>query len=567
MNMSDLNNGVFFHPSYLYKPSQLIKAGPQLTWFAKKASHLEKKFPYISRVAHSLDRLILRILSIFNSFASMIFKTALKPVSFNQVVFFPPPNPIEIKKPLCAFNHVQEFAIKNEILWTRLRGIQQKWEEIKLDGAPKAIPVALSCDGANLIVLDQDRNVHYKKVLGEVRTKDINDAMRHKLTGQAIDNQFNYITIDKATRQNWKKTWFSLPYIHRLVNLFTGKRLTIPPNARAWAISHRGKYNNYLEDKIGNQHPAFTGVTTLYILTASGKDLLKYDPWSPKHIEISIPLPETATTIFEAENVSVSASMVMVIGYEVSRDQPDKKTLCIQTRLADIDSEGWNPGLKYAYFENPKDPEVQVIPLAHWEKHPIVLEEGDRLTKNITIFQTGEGNQARELRIEGIHQNRIGFFFKKIDEKEWHFEPHHEAHQSFDHEDVIPLVQDNQVPFQSTVHNYQGEQIRFKQKPKENIQGSLKKFGLRSFHSRIQLSLDSESIDLDLYKRKTWKNFAGFKGEIYQLVIPENYHKRLDIMRLFKNKKVISLTVSQKNEQLTLRSSSAGLHWTFKKQE
>jgi hypothetical protein len=242
---------------------------------------------------------------------------------------------IHLKSTTRTFNHIQQFAIEQGFLWMRLQKEDSLWQPIYFDGFEKKhSPKSLDSDGANLIVLDETNAVHYKKVLKEFRPQDIQDSQRNWLEQAGVNlKEDRYIAVDKGARDNWKDKWFSLPYLHHFVNLFTNKRLRIPKNAKAWAISQRGRYNDYLEDKCQRQHPANVGVTTLYVLDQNGQDIHKYDPWSPKHVKISIPLPETSKTLFIAENMSVSASVIMTIGYEMQKSQPEKRTLQIYTRL------------------------------------------------------------------------------------------------------------------------------------------------------------------------------------------------------------------------------------------
>ena len=120
-----------------------------------------------------------------------------------------PPSETEtlvFKSPTRTFNHVSEFALEDGILWARRIGTA-KWSPLYFDGKD---PQAIGCDGANLIVIDKEQKLHYKKVLRERRAAAI---------GAAED-----LTIDKTFKNNWKDHWFSLPYLHVLVNFFAGKQ-------------------------------------------------------------------------------------------------------------------------------------------------------------------------------------------------------------------------------------------------------------------------------------------------------------------------------------------------------
>ena len=201
----------------------------------------------------------------------------------------------------------------------------------------------------------------------------------------------------------------------------------LPANPRAIAISHRGHYNDYYEDGSGAKHRCGTGVTTLYCAESNGKIIRKYDPWSPRFAKMNIYVPETSTTSFELLNMDASASHLMLLGYETAKNPEGRGTiqrLTIKTKLADLDSEGWNPGLKYDYFPHPTDRKVRVIPNKPWRSHSFDFKAGERITKKISIIQTGEGNDAREIRIEGWNAEGMkGYFHKMVDEQDWQFKP------------------------------------------------------------------------------------------------------------------------------------------------
>ena len=76
-------------------------------------------------------------------------------------------------------------------------------------------------DGANLAVLDNAKNIHYKKVLDEKRKNG------------------KYLYRDLTTKDNWVDRWFSLPIVNVFWHFFT-KRIQIPDDTVSWAISHRG---------------------------------------------------------------------------------------------------------------------------------------------------------------------------------------------------------------------------------------------------------------------------------------------------------------------------------------
>jgi hypothetical protein len=563
-----------------FKPAKVIPAAEKHTWLGKHVQWLKEERHGWSKIGITAFAILEKVVLFISVIGWGLLKRErreskiqdAKAEYFRQVeqAIPPPTHPIELKSKIRTFNHIQEFAIENDMIWMRRRHSGEEWKSVYFDGFINGrVPTSLDCDGANLIVLDEKNRVHYKKIIKEFRKQDITDKNRNWLAEAGVNfEEDGYVAVDKGDRDNWKDKWFSLPYIQYIVNLFTKKRLKIPQDARAWAISHRGRYNDYLEDQLLRHHEVKVGVTTLYVLDHNSKDIYKFDPWSPKHVKISIPLPETSKTSFEAENISTSASVIMAIGYEMHKDNPKHRTLQIYTRLADIDSEGWDPGLKYDYFDNP-DPHVYIVPLPQWTSHPLALEEGDFITKTITILQTGSGNNARELRVAGQHHGQKGFFFKKIDKEEWQFEPLDEAESAeIKEENALPLEKDDQQgEFQTTVHDYQSEQANIRTLQSQEMTVCLLNFGQRSYHSKMRITIDQKEYELDLHRKKTLKNFIGFEGDTYELVIPQELHENPEIMQAFKGEKIIPLQIIQDQTQLTIRDQGSSFQFIFSQKD
>lgn len=465
----------------------------------------------------------------------------------------------ELKTDTQTFNHTHEFVIEDAIVWVRHRHTQNAWEPLYFDGFRDGkAPISMDCDGANLVVLDSENYVHYKKIIREYRAEEIagNKTAEWFTEGVALDGA-EYVAIDKVHKNNWKDKWFCLPVIHYISNLIRGKLLQLPADCLAWAISHRGRYNNYIEDTAAGQHRVEEGVTTLYALESNKRNILKYDPWSPKVAKMNIAMPQTTKSVFEAEKMSVSASTIMVIGYEITQDPSDEnmleKRLTIKTKLADIDSEGWNPGLTYDYFKHDDDPLVRVIPSEPWIDHPLKLAEGAQVTNHVTIVQTGEGNDERELRLEGWNANgKRGIYHKKITEKDWEFREDLVATSS-----GAPLMKQFIIEdgvLDTTIKNYDSIDSSFYHDSGLKPDIVLDNFGLHSYDSNIILDIDGKHYSFLLHKKKTLGNFLGYDSEKYDFVIPKKYHDDPKIKELFSDTHVVPVTVEEKNGQLTLKS-------------
>lgn len=305
---------------------------------------------------------------------------------------------ITIKTKTESFNHLYQFVIHEKQLWFKSNGTTA-WQRCYFDGFEEdRFPAELCADGANLVVVDDLGRVHYKKIAWEGR-----------------DNGYHFRS--KVKKDNWKESWYTFPYISPFINFFLGKKLTLLPGCRAWAISHRGQFNYYYKDPLGNSHVDKTGVTTLYALDSDGKKIYYADPWLPFGFIYTIPfVPDPNFTAF---NLKASASTLFLIG-------KNNHEIEMYTCEADFDILGHNPLKQYTRNPQNKDKTLCFIPPRSWKKEPkILLEKAAEINFDITILQTGEGNDARELRISGLdRKGNRGYYSKEIAGKEsndWRF--------------------------------------------------------------------------------------------------------------------------------------------------
>lgn len=215
-----------------------------------------------------------------------------------------------------------------------------------------------------------------------------------------------YIYYMKWDTRKWVDTW-GKP--------FSGK-LKLPEKIRSWSISHRGPFSGGYHDIDGNFHPISAGVTTLYTLSENGLEIHYADPWLPADFSHQICGP--LRNRFRSRSLDASASTLFVIS--------DKGEM--YTRLADYDTLGNNRFLAYSYERKkrniPHEKDIRTLPPEDWKKQPSIPVTQGRITSAISILQTGKGNDARELRVEGINTGGVhGFFSKPINDGTWHFTP------------------------------------------------------------------------------------------------------------------------------------------------
>lgn len=219
---------------------------------------------------------------------------------------------------------------------------------------------AISADGDNLIGIGKDASIYYMKFTG-----------------------FKWIP-------KWGKP--------------LSKVLKLPAN-RSWGIAHKGPEVGGYEDAAGNFKAISAGVTTLYLLTKDGRHLRYADPWLPADFEHRISMPLKGR--FIAEAMSVSGSTMFLIG----------KSGRMFTRMADFDTTGADPALAYTF--NKPNNKVIALPPEGWREQPAI---SGKITANITITNTGRGNAARELHVEGVDaQGNGGYYSKAIYGDSWTF--------------------------------------------------------------------------------------------------------------------------------------------------
>lgn len=463
-----------------------------------------------------------------------------------------------------TFTHTHEIIIENGFLWSRPRFSNRAWKPMYFDGfIQNKRPISLHADGANLIVLDNDHNVHYRKLIREYRNSEISEdkpKVMRKIEGTDVDlSKDEYVVIDLTEKNNWIQRWFTLPVISVFARFFLPAKLKLPNDTRAFAISHRGRYNNYLEDGVGAHHPVEEGVTTLYVLEKNGKSIFKYDPWSPRFAKMNIHVPETSTTSFQALNLSAAGSHLMLLGYESTKNPIGKgiiNRLTIKTKLADIDSEGWNPGLKYSYFKE-NAPNIRVIPKTGWRDHALDLKEGQKVSKNIMILQLGEGNDAREICIEGWDASgQKGYFYKRVDANEWQFKPYAKGSRNHDQNSALNILEIKEdQSFSSSVKDFKADKVTLRALKKiEGLSATLRNFGVGQTDSILELQIQKENYQLMLHRKKTFKNFVGIEGDNYDLVVPEQLQKNEKIYKLFNGEKVLPINIKIENGRLNLKN-------------
>lgn len=181
------------------------------------------------------------------------------------------------------------------------------------------------------------------------------------------------------------------------------------PTTHGWSVSDsQGPGVHHYEDRLGTVHSVGLGVAHAYRLGADGRTLHFNDWWLPNDWSRQICLPDRGT--FFAENLSSSASTTFIIGTQGA----------MYTRLYDYDTSGENDTLTYSFAITSAAGDTRALPAEDWRRQPDITD--GLITGKITIFQDGQGNAARMLRVEGVRQGRTGFYYKHVNDAAWSFQ-------------------------------------------------------------------------------------------------------------------------------------------------
>lgn len=220
---------------------------------------------------------------------------------------------------------------------------------------------------------------------------------------------------------------------------FWGKdKLFLPEEYRDWALScsvcvkpetRRTDFINpqeivrYFSDANG-VHFDFGFTATIYVLHKDGQKILYWDTGLPASFSRGFLVPEG----MQGQSISVAGSTVFLSAVDA------QGKLHFYTRMIDYEINGGCPGLKVGYTDvpvvhPPEGPDgsfflgfgVRKMPLNGWVEHD-VSAISPNLTHKVCIRLTGQGDEARELRIQGKHPILgDGYYFKNIAEGNWGF--------------------------------------------------------------------------------------------------------------------------------------------------
>jgi len=225
----------------------------------------------------------------------------------------------------------------------------------------------------------------------------------------------------RSDHGQWSALWgMPLPFKYKNVGL--QGHLKLPAYTHQIALSVRNKDVLFYEDPYGNQfHWGSSGCTTVMSLNQDGKTITIGDPWFPPDLSRQMCGPNRGSV--RMISLYSSASMTMALAHDGT----------IYTRFYDYDSNGGTPFFNYQYYRVPKHTfpgsdrksefQIRGLPAEEWIKQPNIKLEGlAKISKHLAILQNGVGNNARELRVQGLNQNgETGYYFKQLKDLDWQF--------------------------------------------------------------------------------------------------------------------------------------------------
>lgn len=420
------------------------------------------------------------------------------------------PETIKIKTPTQTFNRYFYLALHNGRIFykpnTETTGIQSDWQKFLGTGLPN------------------NRKIKHYPVPSSI--SEIH-ADADEIVALSDTGRFYWLRVEKGV--SWDgKVWNHLWGWPEAEPLFLKGRGAKP---RAWGIGRRNGDVLYHEDIDGNQHHFGTmGITTLYVLTATGREICFTDSGLPADFSHSITLPDRGR--FIAVNMSVSASTLFVINAAGK----------MYTRLVDFDTIGSDPMFfKYTYRREKREGRGEdwnsnftpwTLPAEDWRQQPDIQLDGQAvLSSMITILQNGRGNAARELRVAGKNTaGRTGYYHKKIFDERWAFT-----------EDAVPLdestllhkgLRETQVTVNEDIHYY--GKIRTDGKYVPAVSAELVDFNLSESPCTLRLIENGNVFDTKLHTVEAWihlkRNDPGRDGTakvfLGTLEIPDDHKSR-----------------------------------------
>jgi hypothetical protein len=314
------------------------------------------------------------------------------------------PERVFLKSPGQSFSYENDYALKDGKLWLRPRAA---------DGSP-----------AGAWALFEGTGVPSGSKAPSFATGD-------SVASFATEGLMVVAASNRGRLYAWQPTLFGpTVWLDQLGQPLAGP-LVLPPH-RDWTFSMSVQVapkkrrtpmhdiDAFYEDAAGNRIE-FGFTATVYLLDPDGQHIRYWDTGLPPAFYKAFATPERGR--FVAERLSASGSTIFVV-------DAAGRTF---TRMMDYEMGGACPGLRYTFEHKrqsagnaiiPLFEAWRVLPVEDWRQQPAIpLSGAAEQTSRISIHLTGQGNAARELRVQGRDAGGAsGYWWKPIDAQEWHFQ-------------------------------------------------------------------------------------------------------------------------------------------------
>jgi hypothetical protein len=270
---------------------------------------------------------------------------------------------------------------------------------------------------------------------------------------------------------------------------------------------------------------AGTGMDTLVALTKDGDRIYLSDSATPPDFNHEVCLPRRGQ--YRALNLSTSASTHMII------DQFG----VVHTRFLDVDSLGLTPTHRYSYKWDDLPTYAKddmrgaltpyALPAEDWYQQPRILaankvNEKNRLSSDITIIQTGRSNESRELRVVGLQDGKLGYYYKKIFANDWEFKEAPLHLKKIDWLQINDLKMGHEAIQEFFKRSYESKDFSFfgSMEVFENGKSEVLPFKVHDFNQycgpwHATLEKGHEKVDFLIHPVQSWETFTIYKaGEL-----------------------------------------------------
>ena len=282
-------------------------------------------------------------------------------------------------------------------------------------------------------------------------------------------------------------------------------------------------YKEGPDGRIFEWGPAAVSMETMVWLSPDGHKIYYLDSGTPPEVVHFVEAPYRGQ--YKGEAINSSASTIMLID----------RFGAVQTKIADFDLLGSTPTHPYCYFEECDDevyyPPGDIrsgmsdirLPAEGWLVHSPVLPpeawtEDTWISTRITILQTGKGNEEREMRIVGMQEGVMGYYWKKLHDPWWDFREASQGDLGFAN------IQPEEILQLSDVQQYDGvENLASLHEPekkhdkmlqgylhiggKEEISVTIDDFNREASPWMVNLNVQGKVVPLELHVVQAWNPY------------------------------------------------------------